>query len=56
MSPLVSINDTDAAEFLASYASGQSLQDHDAQYVPRPDQDNNFFLLILSDITEFFQP
>lgn len=33
VSPLVSINGTDAAEFLASYASGQSLQDRDAQYV-----------------------
>ncbi|KAF3400009.1 hypothetical protein F1880_008056 [Penicillium rolfsii] len=32
ISPLVSINGTDAAEFLASYASGQSLQDRDAQY------------------------
>ncbi|OOQ82895.1 putative peptidase, S41 family [Penicillium brasilianum] len=32
VSPLVSINGTDAAEFLASYASGQSLQDRDAQY------------------------
>jgi hypothetical protein len=33
VSPLVSINGTDAAEFLASYASVQSLQDRDAQYV-----------------------
>ncbi|KAJ5595511.1 Interphotoreceptor retinol-binding [Penicillium hispanicum] len=32
VSPLVSINGTDAAKFLESYASNQSLQDRDAQY------------------------
>ncbi|KAJ5166173.1 Interphotoreceptor retinol-binding [Penicillium canariense] len=32
VSSLVSINVTDAAEFLESYASAQSLQDRDAQY------------------------
>ncbi|KAJ5742737.1 uncharacterized protein N7511_011138 [Penicillium nucicola] len=32
VSPLKSINGTDAAKFLESYASGQSLQDRDAQY------------------------
>ena len=34
VSPLASINGTDVATFLESYASGQSLQDRDAQYVP----------------------
>lgn len=34
VSPLVSINGTDAAEFLELYAFGQNLQDRDAQYAP----------------------
>jgi hypothetical protein len=33
VSPLVSINGTDVAEYLESYANGQNLQDRDAQYV-----------------------
>ena len=31
VSPLESINGTDVAEYLESYASGQSLHDRDAQ-------------------------
>jgi hypothetical protein len=51
VSPLESINGTDVAKFLQSYASGQSLQDHDAQYVafslPRQSTRAN-----ITDITE----
>lgn len=55
VSPIVSINGTEVAEFLASYASGQSLQDRDAQYVLRSDEAVLCFLLTLSGTTESSQ-